>query len=123
MRPLAMTFALLQIQSKIKTVCKTNFTSVLLNLHREGKDSNGLHSDNEQELGVNHVITSVFLGEERYFQLKHKTLKIESVKFKLGNGSLLIMEGLTQNHWLHKISKTSKVINPRINLIFRKTYN
>ena len=46
--------------------------------------------------------------------------KIETMKFKLASGSLLLMEESTQHNWYHKIAKTSKKISPRINLTYRK---
>ena len=36
---------LLKIKQDIETISKQKFTSVLLNLYRDGKDSNGWHSD------------------------------------------------------------------------------
>jgi alkylated DNA repair dioxygenase AlkB len=39
----------------------------LLNLYRDGKDSNGWHADNEKELGQNPVIASLSFGAARNF--------------------------------------------------------
>ena len=48
------------------------------------------------------------------------TLETEyKTKFILEHGSLLIMQGETQTHWLHQIPKTKKKIESRINLTFR----
>jgi len=58
------------------------------------------------------------LGAERRFLLKHRTSK-ETVSVVLENGSLLVMKGTTQSHWLHSMPKTKKVTTPRINLTFR----
>jgi len=33
---------------------------------------------------------------------------------------LLVMEGETQDYWLHAITKTIKITSPRISLTFRK---
>ena len=96
------------------------FTSVLLNKYRDGKDSNGWHSDDEKELGINPIIASVSLGAERFFHLRHKKIKKERHKIKLAHGSLLIMGGEMQHYWQHQIAKTQKQIDPRINLTFRK---
>ena len=41
----------------------------------------------------------------------------------LQNGSLLLMSGSTQHHWLHEIPRTAKPIGPRINLTFRVIKN
>ena len=73
----------------------------------------------EKELGKNPVIASLSLGAERLFHLKHKSIKTLKHKLTLQNGSLLLMKGDTQHHWLHQIPKTKKLIDKRINLTFR----
>jgi len=120
MNPSPMTETLERILSKIKTVEQNEFTSVLLNQYRDGKDSNGWHSDDEKELGINPIIASVSLGEERFFHLKHKKDKTQRLKIKLEHGSLLIMGGTMQENWQHQIAKTKREIDSRINLTFRK---
>ncbi|MGJ8581386.1 MAG: alpha-ketoglutarate-dependent dioxygenase AlkB, partial [Psychromonas sp.] len=35
------------------------------------------------------------------------------------HGSLLVMRGETQSHWLHRLPPTKKISTPRINLTFR----
>ena len=94
-------------------------TTVLLNCYRDGKDSNGWHADNEKELGKNPVIASISLGQERFFHLKHRSIKSQRHKILLEHGSLLLMKGETQHHWLHQIPKTTQKIGERINLTFR----
>lgn len=120
MHPNPMTKSLKDLIHQISAVNAHDFNAVLLNLYRDGKDSNGWHADNEKELGKNPVIASISLGEERYFHLKHRTLKDQRFKIKLKHGSLLIMGGEMQHYWLHQIPKTTKPISPRINLTFRK---
>lgn len=110
------------IKSRIESLIPKEFTSCLCNLYRNGKDSNGWHSDNERELGKNPIITSVSFGAERVFHLKHKTIPNLKHKLILHHGSLLIMKGGTQKHWLHQIPKTQKDIGKRINLTFRIIY-
>ncbi len=107
------------IKNKVEETCQENFTTVLLNNYRDGKDSNGWHADNEKELGRNPIIASVSFGYERMFQLKHNTINDLKQNILLQHGSLLIMKGSTQHFWKHQIPKTSKVIGPRINLTFR----
>ncbi len=109
---------LLDIKQKIEERVAAKFTTVLLNLYRDGNDSNGWHSDNEKELGVNPIIASISLGAEREFQMKHKILDIKS-KIYLSPGSLFVMRGETQKNWKHQIPKTKKIIEKRINLTFR----
>ena len=107
------------IKNEIEEECHEYFTTVLLNLYRDGKDSNGWHADNEKELGRNPVIASVSFGAERSFHLQHNSIADAKLKITLGNGSLLLMKGETQHFWKHQIPKTSKAVNPRINLTFR----
>lgn len=119
MHPHSFTPSLLAIKHHVETKVKVEFTTCLLNLYRNGKDSNGWHADNEKELGKNPVVASVSLGQERYFHLKHRTKKDLKHKILLAHGSLLLMQGVTQHHWLHQIAKTAKPIGERINLTFR----
>jgi alkylated DNA repair dioxygenase AlkB len=92
---------------------------VLLNLYRDGKDSNGWHADNEKELGRNPIIASLSLGAPRVFHLKHNSINEMRQRIVLENGSLLLMKGETQHFWKHQIPKTAQEIGPRINLTFR----
>ena len=108
-----------KIKSSVENVSNTNFTTVLLNLYRDGKDSNGWHADNEKELGLNPVIASISFGAERIFQLKHNSIPGLKQNILLEHGSLLLMKGTTQHFWKHQIPKTSKPIGERINLTFR----
>ncbi|MGA1545435.1 MAG: alpha-ketoglutarate-dependent dioxygenase AlkB family protein [Flavobacteriaceae bacterium] len=120
MNPLPMTPLLETLRDKIHQVSSNTFTTVLLNLYRDGKDSNGWHADDEKELGKNPVIASLSFGAERYFHLKHRKDKNLRLKIPLKSGSLLMMEEETQTNWLHQIAKTTRPVGPRINLTFRK---
>jgi alkylated DNA repair dioxygenase AlkB len=119
MHPHVFTEELQQIKDKVETKVNAKFTTCLANLYRNGNDSNGWHADNEKELGKNPIIASVSFGAERYFHLKHRHDKSLKQKLLLQHGSLLLMQGKTQHHWLHQIAKTKKDIGQRINLTFR----
>ena len=116
---------LLMIKESIEPIAKTTFNSVLINYYRDGKDRVAWHSDDEKELGKNPVIASVSLGAERKFKLRHKKYKENQLQHEvfLQNGSLLLMSGSTQHHWLHEIPRTAKPTGPRINLTFRVIKN
>jgi alkylated DNA repair dioxygenase AlkB len=120
MLPKVFTKELLDIKRDIEQMANHQFTSVLLNLYRNGNDSNGWHADNEKELGKNPVIASLSLGNPRLFQFKHRNLKDQKYKLILEHGSLLLMKGEMQHYWLHQIPKTKKKVGERINLTFRK---
>jgi alkylated DNA repair dioxygenase AlkB len=119
MQPHSWNPILQNLKQKAEAVSATEFTTVLLNLYRDGKDSNGWHADNEKELGTNPVIASMSFGAERYFHLQHNNDKNLKLKILLEHGSLLIMKGTTQHFWKHQIPKTAKPIGSRINLTFR----
>lgn len=110
---------LLAIKDMLDSLAGATFTSCLLNLYRNGRDSNGWHADDEKELGTNPIIASVTLGQERYFHLRHKTNKALKHKILLEHGSVLLMKGSTQHFWQHQIAKTTRPIGERINLTFR----
>jgi alkylated DNA repair dioxygenase AlkB len=120
MQPHEWNLSLKKMKLLIESVADESFTTVLLNLYRDGKDSNGWHADNEKELGRNPVIASLSFGAERYFHLQHNTDKNLKLKILLEHGSLLLMKGTTQHFWKHQIPKTAKPIGNRINLTFRK---
>jgi alkylated DNA repair dioxygenase AlkB len=121
LKPLPWTRVLLDLKSRVEAVVGMEFNSVLLNYYRDQRDSMGLHSDDEPELGEQPVIASLSLGEERVFIFKHKTDKaLKPVRLKLAPGSLLLMKGETQRHWKHGINKETRPCGPRVNLTFRR---
>lgn len=115
-----MTPLLSHIMDRCADATHTQFNSVLANLYRDGNDAMGWHADDEPELGREPVIASISLGAERRFDLRHRETK-ESVSVVLPHGSLLIMSGQSQHQWVHRIARTKKVSDPRINLTFRLT--
>jgi len=120
MQPHPFNTTLTFIKEEIENTINEHFTTVLLNLYRNEKDSNGWHADNEKELGRDPIIASLSLGEERIFQIKHNTNKEAKQSLTLQHGSLLVMKNGSQIHYKHQIPKASKPKNPRINLTFRK---
>jgi alkylated DNA repair dioxygenase AlkB len=116
--PLPWTPLLLSIKEAVEHACAYKFNSVLLNYYRDGRDSMGMHSDNERELGRNPVVASVSFGATRTFILRHKGSK-QTLKLGLTDGCLLLMAGALQHHWQHGINKSAKDLGPRLNLTFR----
>ncbi|MGJ8666665.1 MAG: alpha-ketoglutarate-dependent dioxygenase AlkB family protein [Patiriisocius sp.] len=120
MYPNKFTPVLEKIKRDIEKISGERFTSVLLNLYRDGSDSNGWHSDDEKELGKHPFIASLSFGAKRTFHFRHKHDKNERFKIDLKHGSLLLMGGTTQAFWQHQLPKSKKLILPRINLTFRE---
>jgi alkylated DNA repair dioxygenase AlkB len=115
---LAWTPALLELKQMVEKVSGETYNSCLMNLYHNGDEGMAWHSDGETDLKENGAIGSLSLGAERKFSFKHKKTK-QNVSIVLEKGSLLVMKGTTQKHWLHRLPPTKKVKTPRINLTFR----
>jgi alkylated DNA repair dioxygenase AlkB len=122
LEPLPWTAALLSLRQQVSAATGAEFNSVLLNLYRTGQDSMGWHADNEPELGPAPVIASVSLGATRRFRLRPGagTLPHPPIGIDLPTGSLLLMRGPTQQRWQHALPKTSRHVEARLNLTFRR---
>jgi len=120
MKPLPWNAPLLAIKQAVDAEAGAKFNSVLLNFYRNERDSVAWHSDDEPELGKNPVIASVSFGATRRFVLKHKSEKrLPKIEMELSHGSLLLMRGPTQHHWVHSIPKSRSPVGQRLNLTFR----
>jgi alkylated DNA repair dioxygenase AlkB len=97
--------------------------AVLLNLYRDGRDSMGMHSDDEPELGTNPVVASLSLGEARRLVLEPKKKSARGTgcyEVALGHGALLVMAGSCQHQYRHGVPKEERCRGERINLTFRR---
>jgi len=118
LQPAPFTPLLDTLRDAVQTATGHTYNSVLLNYYRNERDSMGMHSDDEPELGPRPAIASLSFGASRTFILKHKHNK-QTVRVELTDGSLLLMAGDTQEYWLHCINKMTKSLHARINLTFR----
>lgn len=117
-RALPWTEELMALKEIAEQVTGETYNSCLLNLYHNGDEGMAWHSDGEKDLKKNGAIASMSFGAERKFVFKHKETK-EKVEVILENGSVLVMKGTTQSHWLHRLPPTKKVLRPRVNLTFR----
>jgi len=109
---------LLILKSLIEKESGETYNSCLMNLYHNGTEGMAWHCDGEKDLKKNGAIGSLSLGAERKFSFKNKKTK-EVISIVLSSGSLLVMKGNTQTHWLHRLPPTKKIQTPRINLTFR----
>lgn len=79
----------------------------------------GWHSDDEKELDDQPTIASLSLGANRDIHFKPRSNKVEKICLSLADGSLLLMTGNTQKHWLHHVPRRTRRTQMRINLTFR----
>ncbi|KAK8864240.1 hypothetical protein IAR55_001486 [Kwoniella newhampshirensis] len=132
-----------RIRIRLEEELEVKFNHVMLNRYDDGGVYIGKHSDNLNNL----VIASVSLGAERTFimsprlpsktgsrnksspfevgsqsaeQIEKELNGRKNMKWTLGNGSLVVMQGRTQEFWKHEIPKEPKVKKGRISLTFRQ---
>lgn len=117
-RALPWTDTLRKLLELVEVKTGETFNSCLLNLYHGGEEGMAWHSDGEKNLKKNGAIGSTSFGAERNFSFKHKSSK-QKISLLLEHGSLLVMKGTTQTHWLHRLPPTKKVKRARINLTFR----
>lgn len=110
---------LLAIKRLIETKTAHTFNSVLLTYYRNGNDYVSWHADDEPELGEAPVIASLSLGASREFHYRHKEPE-HNGSIELHSGELLLMQPEFQAHWQHCAPEQPEIIEPRINLTFRK---
>jgi alkylated DNA repair dioxygenase AlkB len=112
------TTELLELKALVEEKTGEVYNSCLLNLYHNGDEGMAWHSDDEKTLAENSAIASFSFGAERKFSFKHKQTK-EVISMMLEHGSLLVMKGATQTHWLHCLPKSKRITTPRVNLTFR----
>ena len=113
---------LFRLKQHIEQLVGHPFNTCLANLYDNGSQGMGWHSDDEPALvterGLETVVASLSFGATRKFSFKHKT-KAEKVDLLLQSGQLIVMRGQTQTYWKHTLAKSTKILEPRINLTFR----
>ena len=117
--PLEWTSQLKILRMSVEKQSGSIFNSALVNLYRHGEDYMGWHRDNEASLGHNPVIASISLGAVRKFQMRMYGSRENLISLDLANGSLLLMQGASQQNWEHRLPKMSKLSEARINITFR----
>jgi alkylated DNA repair dioxygenase AlkB len=117
-RALPWTPVLRALKARAEEQTAASYNSCLINLYHSGEEGVSWHSDGEKTLGLEPTIASLSFGATRKFAFKHKRTKL-SGSVMLEPGSLFVMAGTMQQHWVHSIPKTKKVKHPRINLTFR----
>lgn len=109
---------LLSLKALVEQHTGETYNSCLLNLYHNGEEGMAWHSDGEKNLKDLGAIASLSFGVERKFAFKHKESK-KVIALPLKTGSLLVMKGVTQQHWLHRLPPSKLIKDARINLTFR----
>lgn len=107
------------IRELVEPLAGIRFNTVLLNYYRDGNDSVAWHSDKESIMGSQPVIASVSFGQVRSFDIRRKNEHAEHYSVRLEHGSFLLMKSGLQEAWEHRIAKSTKRMQARVNLTFR----
>lgn len=99
---------------------KINF--VLINRYPSGNAGIGWHADDERDIALNSTIYSLSIGDTRRFLLRDAKTGEQVLDVELPPGSLLSMEGSTQQYLEHSVPRTTAKAHQnqvRYNLTFR----
>jgi hypothetical protein len=94
------------------------FNNCLLNYYETGDNTMGFHSDETTGLVSGTGVAIVSLGSVRDITYRSKTQPEIQRSFPLKPGSLLYMDDVVQENWMHAI-KRQKDAGPRISLTWR----
>jgi alkylated DNA repair dioxygenase AlkB len=110
------------IRDVVQDACKTKFEVCFLNRYLNQRDQLGWHADDSPEMDDTRPIAILSFGAEReiWFRPVLGFQKFgEPEKWKLGHGSLCLMQPGMQDRWQHRIPKASFACGERISLTFR----
>jgi len=111
--------ALAKLKQQVEEILSEKFNSCLANLYEDGTQGMAWHSDSDVSLAKTTTIASLSFGATRKFSFRHIQTK-EKVELLLQPGQLIVMRGETQQHWQHRLNRSTKILQPRINLTFRQ---
>src|SRR5262249_19707288 len=121
LEPRALTPSVAPLLPAVSAAAGVDLNHVLVNRYRDGRDSMGLHADDEKELGDDPVVATLSLGAQRRFVLlPQKKTAGSRMELALEHGSLLVMGGSCQRHYRHGIPRQPEVTHERISLTFRR---
>lgn len=117
----------IEILSPIYGKSMTDFNYCVCNCYLNGSAGVNWHTDAEPHLVPGYPIACVSFGSGRVFSLARiPRIVSEPVRselnLRLESGSLLVMAGDTQSHFLHAIAKEASVKNVRFSLTFRVNF-
>ncbi|CAL4082677.1 unnamed protein product, partial [Meganyctiphanes norvegica] len=100
---------------------ENQYNSCFMNLLRNGYDFLNWQSEDHTALRDDPPIACLTFGEARMLEMRRKDGR-GYLRFPLYPGSLLLMEGATQEDWQHQIAKMPNITGETIILSFRTMY-
>ena len=121
LEPRAWTPGVAALLAPVSARAEAPFNHVLVNRYRDGADHLGLHADAEPELGPDPVVATLSLGARRRFVVKPRRRSAGPGRdYRLESGSLLVMGGTCQRHFVHGVPREAGAHGERISLTFRR---
>ncbi len=111
---------LAQVKERIEAFLQTSFTSMSLQLYRDGNDSVSWHNDHREEMIELPTIAVLSLGATREMLVRSKARPRRTFSCDLEPGSLFVMSGRAQEFWEHHVPKVGTPIGPRISVALRQ---
>lgn len=107
------------VRDRLAALAGHPFNYALVNWYRDGDDYIGWHSDKEADLVAEASIASISLGAARPFLLRDRDGG-KTHEVVLADGSLLWMQGTTQQFYKHSLPRRRAIREPRFNITFRQ---
>ncbi len=111
--------ALHELLATVQSLAPAPYTSIGMNLYRDGNDSVAMHGDKMHLVAAGHPITLVSLGAPRRMLVRARAEGSQAIAFDLAPGSVLAMSHASQQTHEHGIPKTRKAVGERISVVFR----
>ena len=110
------------LREDMEMAFNVKLNSCLINLYRNGFDKVDWHADDESIFGKEPTIVSLSFGVSRKFEICQKYNQFPryaKYSFDLVHGSIIVMKGDMQSHWLHRVPLDRFSYGLRYNLTFR----
>jgi len=109
-----------EINNKFNGCNYPNVNSSLINYYRDGNDYIRFHKDDETVFGDNPTISMITFGAERELKFKRIDNSELNKNYTIKSGSMFMMLGSVQKHYIHGIDRDIDIHDSRYSLTFRE---
>jgi alkylated DNA repair dioxygenase AlkB len=109
-----------EVRERVEALEGAAFNRIGLNLYRDHNDSVAWHSDHEEMMVERPTVVLVSLGADRPMDIRERANHRKRWRMTLEAGSLLVMRGLAQRNYEHRIMKLPAPTQPRISVALRQ---
>ena len=116
--PVFWTQELLEIKNRVEKITNFVYNVCLINYYENGKAKFNFHADKE-EIGNSTPIAVISLGAERKFYFRSQTKSDDKFSIILEHGSLVLIDSIAHENYLHSLPPDNSIKFPRMSLTFR----